>query len=242
MSGQPTPPGRVLFAYPVRCAFGRAIAKTRIEQHAQPSKSVRAALTAEVARMVWQYKLAPDTLRLAAARGVAEIQVLHIELKPGVADVSQDVLRCIDKAIAHPLIFEVSAGQGIKTIAAPKRPSQADSAQWVTGDYFAGTWANPDAPRQPLPVALDLSALYAELLRAFMPWPAREGETIHAQAERLARIRTLERERDQITTRMNRERQFNRRVSLNHQRKACQADIDALTAYKPVPNPIESHG
>jgi len=218
-----------LFAYPERCAFDREIPKTRIEQHGRPGAKARAALTTQVARIVWQHKLAPDMLGLPAAGAVAEMQILRIELKPGVAELSEDVLRGIDKAIAFPVIHEVRGDRGLYTVAAPKRPSKADGQRWVIGDYFAGDWVEPATARQPLPVALDLASLYTQLVRALMPWPAKNNESLQAQAERLARIRTLEKERARIATRMQRQTQFNRRVELNQQHKALQADIERLT-------------
>ena len=54
----------------------------------------------------------------------------------------------MDQAIAFPILFEItvptsgtatSSGRAharIRTSAAYKRPSEADSAKWVVGDYF----------------------------------------------------------------------------------------------------------
>jgi hypothetical protein len=39
----------------------------------------------------------------------------------------------------------------------------------VTSGYFGTDWEDKDASRQPLPVALDLSALYKALLDVIMP-------------------------------------------------------------------------
>ena len=54
-------------------------------------------------------------------------------------------------------------------MAAYKRPSEADSAKWVVGDYFATDWQPADSERSPLPVSLDLAGLYEQLLRRLMP-------------------------------------------------------------------------
>lgn len=219
----------ILFDYPERAAFGRAVPKTRIEAHCRPGPRVRAALTAEVARIVWQYKLAPETVNLPARTGVAEIQNLRIELKTGIIEPSFDVLRCIDRAIGSPIIFECWRGDGmVCTVAAYKRPSDADRHKWVIGDYFAGAWTPAGTTRQPLPVALDLAGLYTGMLRQLMPRPAREGETLEAQAERLDQLRKLDNERRRIETRMARQQQFNRKVELNHQLKTLKAEIDQL--------------
>lgn len=220
----------ILFDYPKRAAFGRVVPKTRIEAHGRPGRRVRDALTAEVARIVWQYKLAPETVNLPARTGVPEIQNLRIELKAGITKPSFDVLRCIDRAIASPIIFECQGGDGMLcTIAAYKRPSEADRQKWVIGDYFVGVWTAANTSRQPLPVALDLAGLYTRMLRQLMPWAARDGETLEDQAARLDQLRRLDNERRGIETRMHRQQQFNRKVELNHQLKAINAEIDGLT-------------
>jgi hypothetical protein len=55
-----------------------------------------------------------------------------------------------------------------------------------------------------------------------MPLPARNGESLKAHAERLATIRSKERECDKLEARLNREIQFNRKVELNRiNRKAA---------------------
>lgn len=220
----------ILFDYPKRAAFGRVVPKTRIEAHGRPGRRVRDALTAEVARIVWQYKLAPETVNLPARTDVPEIQNLRIELKAGITKPSFDVLRCIDRAIASPIIFECQGGDGMLcTIAAYKRPSEADRQKWVIGDYFVGVWTAANTSRQPLPVALDLAGLYTRMLRQLMPWAARDGETLEDQAARLDQLRRLDNERRGIETRMHRQQQFNRKVELNHQLKAINAEIDGLT-------------
>lgn len=51
----------------------------------------------QVEQIVWQYKLAPETINLPAKPGVPEVQIFRIVLKTG--DMSVDVLKCIDGAV-----------------------------------------------------------------------------------------------------------------------------------------------
>jgi hypothetical protein len=111
----------------------------------------------QISRIVWQYKLAPETTNLAARPGVPEIQVFHIVLKAGELD--ESVVRCIDKAISFPIVYEIMDENRVKEMAAYKRPSEADAAKWVVGDYFGTAWQAADTPRIPLPLALDLQGL-----------------------------------------------------------------------------------
>lgn len=79
-------------------------------------------------------------------------------------------------------------------IAAYKRPSEADAAKWVVSNYFESAWLPIETLRTPLPVVLDLEALYEHLPAPFMPYPARQGERLLHRVERMSRIRFKQRE------------------------------------------------
>lgn len=223
-----------LFAYPSQAAFDKVLPKNKIYAHAKPTRRLQQRFTDEVAQVVWRYKLAPETIRLPSRAGVEEIQVFSVTLKAAAEDeFTEDVLRCIDRAIAFPIIFEVvggAVGDRVRVVAAYKRPSESDSAKWVVGDYFMSPWISTDSPRSPLPVALDLASLYAQLLRRLMPYPPREGESLKDHAERLSRIQALERECQTLETRLKREKQFNRRVEVNTEVRALRSQLEKLTA------------
>lgn len=226
-----------LFDYPDRAQLGRNVPKNRIVVAGKLSRRVRDQLTTQVARIVWQYKLAPETLNLPATKAVPEIQVFTLTLKPaGIGDeLPIDVLRCIDRAIGFPLVFELSAGREdgaarnqVRVAATYKRPSEADASKWVIGEYFATDWLSADTTRAPLPVALDLDRLYEQMLRQLIPVPARQGESMADLVERHSRIAVKERERRRLEARLNRENQFNRKVELNQQLRQLHEELSAL--------------
>lgn len=215
-----------MFAYPKQASFGKVLPKSKIYQHARPTKRVQQLFVDQVSRIIWQYKLSPETTNLPARAGVPEIQIFTISLKT--EELDENVLRCIDKAISFPILYEVTFEDRIKEMAAYKRPSEADSAKWVVGDYFASDWQPVDSGRSPLPVSLDLAGLYEKVLRRLMPLPARNGESLKAHAERLAMIRSKERECDKLEARVNRERQFNRKVELNAELRKIKNELESL--------------
>lgn len=219
-----------LFDYPQQAAFEKAVPKVKIYAHARPGRRLQQAFTCQVAKIVWQYKLAPETIRLPAAGGVEEVQVFRIQLKPGVRDdFSFDVLKSIDKAIGFPIVFELIADTEVRVAAAFKRRSDADAKEWVLGECFSTPWLAADVQRRPMPVAVDLAGLYRGLLQPLMPQPAREGETLRDHAERVTRIATLKRDLNKLQTRLDREKQFNRKVEVNGELRAIQTQLDELT-------------
>ena len=157
---------------------------------------------------------------------VPEIQIFHIALKTG--ELKPEALRCIDQAIPFPLVFELHHEGNVKSIAAYKRPSEADAAKSVISTYFATDWLPEGTPRQPLPVVFDLEALYAQLLAPLLPYPPRSGESLQAQVDRMAEIERVKRELERCEARLAKERQFNRKVAMNAEKRELQLVFKAL--------------
>ncbi|WP_020683179.1 DUF4391 domain-containing protein [Marinobacterium rhizophilum] len=151
-----------LLAWPKAAAFGRAIPKRKIYDHADAKTALKDLFVQDVDQITWAYKLAPETINIPATRSVSEIQVFQIKLKTSGLD--DKVLQAIDKAIPFPLLFELSYRGQVRLAAAYKRPHETDGNRWVVGRYFESGWQPEDAQREPLPMALNLSVLYEQLL------------------------------------------------------------------------------
>ena len=217
----------VVYQYPEAAKFGRVLPKSKIYEHGSPSAAVKQLFVRQVEQIVWQYKLAPETVNLKASRAVPEIQIFSIALKGD--ELKSEVLRCIDLAIPFPLIFELRFDGKIKPIAAFKRPSEADASKWVISEYFDGDWAPGDTPRNPLPMVFDLEALYGHLLMPLMPYPARPAEGLQARVERMERIRLKQRELERCEARLRKEKQFNRKVAINAELRDLKQELEGLT-------------
>lgn len=214
------------FDYPKSAAFGRLVPKSKIYDHAGANTALKDLFVREVDQIIWRFKLAPETTNLSATNAVAEVQIFGISLKTGKLD--EAVLQAIDKAIPFPLIFELTWHGKRMATAAFKRPSEADSAKWVISEYFATEWVPEDAPREALPVALDLGALYERMLTVMMPTVGPSGEDIRARVGRIETIRAKAREVEKIKARLNREKQFNRRVAINAKLRTAKQELAEL--------------
>lgn len=219
-----------LFAYPKQAEFDRTLPKNKIYEHSGANTRLRDLFVEQVEKIVWRYKLAPETINLAAKPGVPEIQVFAIQLKT--SELHRDVLRCIDGAVQFPILFELTHGQGAEArsqvAAAYKRPSETDPASWVCSDYFESGWIPAATERIPLPLALDLGGLYEQLLRRLVPVAARPNESLGVQVIRAEQVRAKEREVAQAQVRLAKEKQFNRKVEANARLRQLMADLQAL--------------
>ena len=215
-----------MFAYPPSTRFGKAVPKTRIHAAASSNKRIRDLFTAGVSEIVWQHKLSPETLHLPARHGIAEIQVFSLHLKSESLDPA--ILRTLDKAIPFPLLCEIHHSDRIRFAASYKRPSEADSAKWVIEGSFLLDWQSADTPRLPLPVALDLSSLHDQLIRQHLTLPARPDESLRDHIARAQTIQTKQREATQLEAKLQRERQFARKVELNQQLRTLTEELRRL--------------
>lgn len=219
------------FAYPKQAEFGRTLPKNKIYEHSGANTRLKDLFVEQVEQIVWRYKLAPETINLAAKPGVPEIQVFAIQLKT--PELHRDVLRCIDGAVQFPILFELTQGQGAgartQVVAAYKRPSEADAASWVCSEYFASGWMPATAERVPLPLALDMGGLYEQLLHRLVPIVARTDETLRDLVARMERAMAKRHEVAKTEARLAKERQFNRKVEINATLRQLKAELEQLS-------------
>ena len=213
--------------YPKQAAFGRTLPKNKIYEHSAANTRLKDFFVEQVEQIVWQYKLAPETINLPAKPGVPEVQVFAIQLKT--PELNLDVLRCIDIAIQFPIIFELSFDGRTQVIAAYKRPNDSDASRWVLSDYFATDWLLSDIDRAAMPLALDLGGFYEQVLHRLIPMPARPQESLADLVARVELLATKQREVEKAASRLAKEKQFNRKVGINAQLRQLKTEIEELS-------------
>ena len=223
-------PHPAFVCYPSQAAFGRTLPKSKLYAHSRAGTRLKTLFVQQVEQIVWQFKLAPETINLPARPAVPEIQVFGIQLKT--PELSFDVLRAIDQAVQFPIVFELAHAGRTQVVACYKRtvgrPNDSDASRWVLSDYFTSGWLADNAQRSAMPVALHLGSLYEQLLRALLPQPARPRETLAEHVARLGALAAKQREADKTAARLERERQFNRKVAINADLRRLQGELEAL--------------
>ncbi len=219
----------MLFDYPVKARFGRKIAKSKLYENASVNTKLKDKFINQIDKIIWQYKLAPNTLNLDATDKVPEIQVFDILLKT--KEVDQALLEVIDKAIPLPIIFQIHRDNKIKIKAAYKRPSESANNKWVIESYFESEWLDSMIDKQPMPQALDLGKLYEQLLKSLMPVEVTSSKTMQTLDEQVGiinRINSLQKEIEKLNSKYKKEKQVNRQFEIHKQIKIKQKELDNL--------------
>ena len=87
----------MFFDYPKQAKFGRKIPKSTIYENASVNAKLKEKFVNQIDKIIWQYKLAPNTLNLHATENVPEIQVFDIHLKT--KEIDHALFEVIDKAM-----------------------------------------------------------------------------------------------------------------------------------------------
>ena len=216
-----------MFNYPKQAIYNKVLPKNKIYEQARPGKALRECFVKQVDQIVWKYVLATRTINLPIRKPVQEIAIIEISLRT--KDVKEDVLRAIDKAVSVPIFYLLKYKNQVKSVAAYKRPSEADYDKWVVSAYFGTPWQSADIERPELPVALDMNKLYEQMLRRHISKPPRPKESLKDQVERIMQIRSKEIECCKLESRINKEKQFNRKVDINSRLRTLKNELETLS-------------
>lgn len=216
-----------MVVYPERAAVNEPVAKAKIYAKGNVTARVKQLFVSQVDEIIWKFKLAPETINLPAGAGVPEIQVFAIRQKR--EELSVEVLKCIDRVVKFPIIFELGFGDKVREVACYKRPNATDSKLWVLSDYFEGEWREPGSHEVAMPLALDLAGLYGQLLFRLMPVSARPQESLAELVGRVEQVRAKRREVEKTAVRLEAEKQFNRRVEINATLRQLKNELKQLT-------------
>ncbi len=221
----------MLFDYPTKARFGRKIPKSKLYENANVNTKLKDKFINQIDKIIWQYKLAPETTNLGATDNVPEIQVFAIYLKGD--EIDDVLLQIIDKAINFPIIFQLYKSDQIKVKSAYKRPSASANNKWVIEAYFESAWLDKNTEKQPLPQALDLSGLYEQILQSFMPVEitnTQTSQTLDQQVDKIKQIESAQKQLDKLQVKLTKEKQFGRKADINKQLKIKQKQLDKLKA------------
>ncbi len=198
--------------------------KTKFYEHGNVRTALREKFVDDVQRITWAYKLADDTIRL---RGTTPCP--RSRSSPSRPRARMSPTTCSPPS-TRPCTSRSSSRSPAATGCAPSPPTSRSTARHPTiGTYFTTDWQPADAPRRPLPTALDLPSLYEAILGALLPVHTRAGETVSEATDRLDRARKLQREIAALEKKLRTEPQLNRKIELRRQIKERTAVLAELT-------------
>ena len=217
------------FRYPKSTVVNRNLPKNKIYEQAKADTKLKELFVNEVDQILWAHKLSSTTLNIEGDMNIAEIQVFRIQLKG--ERLNNDVLQAIDKAIPHPIIFEIKTSTNKLTISAAYKEIGQNGGITLSDYYQSDTLldGSNDDVRANLPTVLNVKALYEQLLVSLLPYELRDNETFPQLIARIDEINSLEKKHIQISKKLSTEKQFKKKVSINAELKNIKQQLKNLT-------------
>lgn len=127
-----------MIAFPEHTKVSRIVAKENF--YNKIDTATKNLFQSEIARIVWEYKLSPDTINLPA-KTWPEIEVFRITLKNH--EIPEKVLKVIDTAIPYPILFLIDKGTVEKAVISYKAQNQKNENTAKVDTYFSTDWNDP---------------------------------------------------------------------------------------------------
>ena len=208
-----------LYKFPQQAKVDRLIPKNKFYEQGKANTKIEQLFVDQVENIRWAYKLASSTIHLQDQEDLKEIQIFRV--KSRVEDLDVSILSFIDKLILTPIIFEVVYQDKVKVVATYKRLNQADKTKAVIGQYYASEWLE-DHDRVELPLYLKLADLYEHFIAQILPIALSQDQenddesvSIELQLQKSQQLESLQKQLNQLQSKLRNERQFNRKVELN---------------------------
>jgi hypothetical protein len=221
-----------LYKFPQQAKVDRLIPKNKFYEQGKANTKIEQLFVNQVENIRWAYKLASSTIHLQDQEDLKEIQIFRV--KSRVEDLDVSILSFIDKLILTPIIFEVVYQDKVKVVASYKRLNQANKTKAVIGQYYASEWLE-DHDRIELPIYLKLADLYEHFIAQILPIALskdqendNESVSIELQLQKSQQLESLQKQLNQLQSKLRNERQFNRRVELNKQLQNLQLQINRI--------------
>lgn len=191
------------FKLPKESFVNKFIAKNKFYEKASLSSKLQKEFVDKIQKITWKYKLSESTVGIARTESVTEIQIFEIELKEQI--IPKKILNVIDKNIPYQIlycfVYEDAVAYGI-TLKENTSVENYYFCEWNADITFDFT-------------GIDLEKVYQKLVKAFIRDEARCKGSFNEIIDVDNKIKTLEAEIAALENRINKEKQFNRKVEIN---------------------------
>ncbi len=188
---------------PESAYVNKFIAKNKFYEKAALNSKLQKEFTDKIQKITWKYKLAEDTIGISKTDTVTEIQIFEISLKEQV--IPKNVLKVIDKTIPYQILYRFVHKESVAYGITLKENSKAEN-------YYFSDWNEE--------ILFDFSGLslekvYQKLIKAFIRSEAVNKSDFKELIAIDNKIKTLEKEISLLEGKINKEKQFNRKVETN---------------------------
>lgn len=194
---------------PKSTLVNRFYAKNKFYKKLMISNATKDEFVNDIDSIIWMYKLSPDTIGINKTEETEEIEIFEIKLKNRI--IPKNVIKTICKGVPYKLLFILKYND--------------DACYSVKiDDVYSSEW-NEDIKFNFNALTLDI--LYQNIVKAIIKENDNEKdfETIIVNKEKMDE---LNKKINNLKSKVNNEKQFNRRVEYNRELKKIEVEMEEL--------------
>lgn len=207
-----------MITFPEHAKVGRIVAKENF--YGKTDTATKNLFQSEISRIIWEYKLAPNTINLPAKKW-QEIEVFRIILKNG--EIPEKVLKTIDSVIPYPILFLIEKGSIKKAVICYKEQNQKDENTAKVDTYFSTEWNDPKLDNIKID-GLDIDSVFNNFVRQIagdklkFTRPTEIPKTIKEDIEALKKHEKIQKQIDILTRKISLEPSLGKKQELAEER------------------------
>lgn len=194
---------------PDRCKVNKFIPKKTFYEKIGVSTSVKDDFINNIDKITWLYKLSEDTLGISKSQEVEEIQIFEIILKEKV--LPKNIIKIISKAIPYKILFVLKYDK--------------DYCYSIKVDNIYFTEWNEDIELNIN--GLTLETIYENIVKSIIK-ENNNTNTFDDIIENKSKVDELTKKIEQLTNKVNNEKQFNKKVELNLELQKLKKEMEDL--------------
>ena len=207
-----------MITFPEHAKVGRIVAKENF--YGKTDTATKNLFQSEISRIIWEYKLAPNTINLPAKKW-QEIEVFRIILKNG--EIPEKVLKTIDSVIPYPILFLIEKGSIKKAVICYKEQNQKDENTAKVDTYFSTEWNDPKLDNIKID-GLDIDSVFNNFVRQIagdklkFTRPTEIPKTIKEDIDALKKHEKIQKQIDILTRKISLEPSLGKKQELAEER------------------------
>jgi len=222
-----------MFELPSSTAFNKRIPKQKFYENLSVTPELKRVFIEHISVIYWRNKIAATTMNICAGETVTELEIFELRLNQQSLDTR--VLQLIDKEIPYHILFLLSFDDLFQAWLGYKEPSQVKQGTFKVNNYYHTEWVKSEQLNLRLD-GLTVDAIYNNFIRQIA------GERLQSKNETTTRTTISLKEAVEcddkrykllkqiavLEAKVNKEKQFNRRIELNAELKCLKKELDEL--------------
>ena len=214
-----------MLGFPQTTEFNKRIPKQKFYENMEVSPALKRVFVEQIRLIHWRNKLATSTMNIAPGEKVTEIEVIEIKLTG--PQLSEAVLRQIDKEIPYHILFILSFDGKVQAWTGHKEATEGGNKAFKVNKYYHTEWM-PEEELKLKIEGLNLDAVWENLMIQVGNIAVGQGKSLDEQIQLDDQKAKLQREIEKLEKQARNEKQPNKKFELVQQAKVLRKRLEGL--------------